>query len=449
MAQDFTQGSISRSLITFSFPILLTYFLQGSMQLINSMWVGNLLGSTEFAAVTVGTTVTMIVLAFIMGMNNTTLTIFAQLRGMKDPEKTRSYLSTFSVLLIALSIVAGAFGYLMAEPILGLLRTPESVIEPAVVYLRVQFLGVIFLAGYNYIGTALRAFGDSKTPFYFVLLSTLLAAGFGPLFMAVLDWGMYGAAYAPVAAQAIAFIGMLIYLSRKYKDHRFRFSTPKINEVKTILKLGIPSGVQMIVIHAGLTVILSLVNTMGRDAVAGFGAAQRLDTIILLPAIALSAAVNTMAAQNIGVRKWDRVARIAKIGNIVNTSIMVSVSALLFVFAEPLTRLFIQDEGAVAFGTTYLKTIAVFYPFLGFNFIFNGVVRSSGAMFQILVLNIISLWVLRVPLAHLATFLYGDRGIALGIGISFMISSVFSAAYYKWGGWKDKDLFAEKKQHAL
>lgn len=418
------------------------------MQLINSMWVGNLLGSTEFAAVTVGTTVTMIVLAFIMGMNNATLTIFAQLRGMKDPEKIKSYLSTFSLLLVAMSVAAGTFGYLLAEPILILLRTPKSVIEPAVMFLRVQFMGVIFLAGYSYIGTALRAFGDSKTPFYFVLLSTLLAAGFGPLFMGVLDWGMHGAAYAPIAAQAISFTGLLIYLSKKYRHHAFRLTTPKLDEIQTILKLGIPSGVQMIVIHAGLTVILSLVNTMGRDAVAGFGAAQRLDTIILLPAIALSTAVNTMAAQNIGVQQWDRVSQITKIGNIVNTTIMVIISAFLFILAEPLTRLFIQDEGSVAFGTTYLKTIAVFYPFLGFNFIFNGVVRSSGAMFQVLILNIISLWILRVPLAHLATSLYGERGIALGIGISFVISSLFSAAYYKWGGWKDRDLFSAKKQHA-
>lgn len=449
MAQDFTRGSISRALIAFSFPILLTYFLQGSMQLINSMWVGNLLGSTEFAAVTVGTTVTMVVLAFIMGMNNATLTIFAQLRGMKDPDRIKSYLSTFSLLLVALCAVLGTFGYVMAEDILILLKTPGPVIEPAVMFLRVQFAGVIFLAGYSFIGTALRAFGDSKTPFYFVLLSTVLVAGFGPLFMGVLDLGMAGAAYAPIGAQAISFFGLLIYLHRKYRHHSFRIQPPRLNEIKVILRLGIPSGIQMIVIHAGMTVILSLVNSMGRDAVAGFGAAQRLDNIVLLPAIALSTAVTTMAAQNIGVQKWDRVARIARTGNIVNTSIMTIIAALLFVFAEPLTRLFIQDEGSVAFGTTYLRTIAVFYPFLGFNFIFNGVVRSSGAMFQVLALNIISLWILRVPLAHLATSLYGERGIALGIGISFVLSSLFSIAYYKWGGWRNRELFASKKQHVV
>lgn len=449
MAQDFTKGSISRSLVTFSFPILLTYFLQGSMLLINSMWVGNLLGSTEFAAVTVGTTVTMIVLAFVMGMNNATLTIFAQLRGLNDPEKTRSYLSTFTLILLALSVAAGGFGYVFAKPILMLLKTPATVIEPAVMFLRVQFMGVIFLAGYSYIGTVLRAFGDSKTPFYFVLLSTLLAAGFGPLFMGWLNWGMVGAALVPVVAQAIGFIGLLIFLSRKYQHHKFRFSAPRLSEVRTILRLGIPSGAQMIVIHAGLTVILSLVNTLGKEAVAGFGAAQRLDNIVLLPAIALSATVNTMAAQNIGAGKWDRVAQITRTGNALNTTIMASISILLFTLADPLTRLFIQDEGSVEFGTTYLKTIAFFYPFLGLNFIFNAVVRSSGAMFQVLVLNIISLWVLRVPLTHLATSLYGDRGVAMGIGVSFVISSLFSFAYYKWGSWKDRDLFASQKEPAI
>src|SRR5690554_1549401 len=114
---------------------------------------------------------------------------------------------------------------------------------------------------------------------------------------------------------------------------------------------------------------------------------------------------------------------------------------LLFIWAEPLVTLFISDEDSVAFGVSYLRTIALFYPFIGLNFILNGVVRGAGAMFQILALNIISLWLLRVPLAYWMISLYGESGIALGIGISFLISSLFSIAYYRWGGWRSKQLF--------
>src|SRR5690606_27579439 len=147
------------------------------------------------------------------------------------------------------------------------------------------------------------------------------------------------------------------------------------------------------------------------DVVAGFGAAQRLDSIILLPAIALGMAVNAMAAQNIGAGAWSRVARITRAGVLFNVAIMMAIAGTLLIAAEPLVRLFIQKEASVRFGVSYLRAIALFYPFIGLNFIFNGVVRGSGAMFQVLVLNIISLWILRVPLAYWFSVSVAKRGL--------------------------------------
>ena len=440
--KSFTTGSVSRQLATFSFPILLANLLQASMQVINSLWVGNLLGSGAFAVVTIGATVMTVVLAFVLGINNATLTIFGQLRGAKDPQKTTDYLSAFIIILTVLSVAISVVGFFFVEWLLGLMNTPLSIVDETKVYLRINFVGTIFLVGYNFIGTTLRAFGDSKTPLYFVLLATVLAAILDPLFIAGFGLGVAGAAYATVLAQSLAFVYGIVYLSRRFKNHSFRLQPLKWRESKTILELGIPSGIQMVVIYAGLTVILSLVNSLGEAAVAGFGAAQRLDSIILLPALSLGTAVNTMAAQNIGAQQWDRVGQISKIGVIYNLVVMISIAVILFVWAEPLVKLFVREQASVSFGITYLKTIACFYPFIGLNFILNAVVRGAGAMFQVLVLNIISLWLLRIPLAYWATSLYGDSGVALGIGISFFISSLFSIAYYRYGGWRNKELFA-------
>lgn len=442
MTTDFTQGSIARKLCLFSFPIMLTNLLQAATHLINSLWVGNLLGSTAFAAITVGTMVMTLVLAFVIGINNATLTIFAQLRGRSDPDAIYSYLSTFVIILLLLSLAIGTFGFVFADVILRLLNTPESIADTTKTYLRINFVGTFLLVGYNFIGTVLRAFGDSKTPFYFVLMATVLTGTLAPLLILGFDLDIAGAALAIVLAQASAFIYSLYYLARRYPDHGFRLQRPKADEVKTIMRLGIPSGIQMIVIYAGMTVILALVNTLGADAVAGFGAAQRLDSIILLPALALGTAVNAMAAQNIGAKKWDRVRQTSRVGLLYNIVVTMVIATALFLWAEPLVKLFIRDEGSVAFGTSYLKTIAFFYPFIGLNFIYNGVVRGSGAMFQVLMLNIISLWILRVPLAWWATSIYGDRGVALGIGISFFFSFLFSFGYYRWGGWRRKTLFS-------
>ncbi len=442
MKNEFTEGSVPRTLFRFSFPILLTNLAQASMLLINGLWVGNLLGSAAFAALTVGTTVMVVILAFVLGMNNATLTIFAQLKGAGEQAGINAYLSAFSIILALLSLLIGMAGYFGSAYLLALLNTPAPIMEAAHQYLQINFIGTLFLAGYNFVGTLLRAFGDSKTPLYFVLLATALTAILDPVFIAGFGLGLNGAAVATVLAQAIAFLASVVYLARRLVHRSFRFQLPRKEEVATILKLGVPSGIQMIVIYAGMTAILSLVNTFGDDVVAGFGVAQRLDNIVLLPAVALGAAVNAMAAQNIGAAQWGRVAQISRVGIAFNLAVMSACAAMLFLLAEPLVRLFIQHEGSVAFGVSYLRTIALFYPFIGLNFILNGVVRGAGAMFQVLMLNIISLWLLRVPLTFWMTSLYGEAGIALGIGTSFLISSGFSVAYYRWGRWRSRQLFA-------
>lgn len=425
----------------FTLPILVTNFLQMLMPLVSSLWVGNLLGSAAFAAVTIGTTVMSVLLAFVIGMNNATLTIFAQLKGRGDRGAIRSHLNAFIVILLVLSLATGTAGYVFAEPLLVLLNAPEAVLDSAKEYLRINFIGILFLVGHNFIGTVLRAFGDSKTQLRFVLVATVVNAILAPILMAGLGMGVAGAAWAIVLGHAGAFLYSIAWVARNAADRSLDLRLPRLSQTKTILRLGIPSGAQMIVIYAGMTVILSIVNSFGESVVAGFGAAQRLDNIILLPGVGLGVSVNAMAAQNIGVQKWDRVALVTRAGLTYILSLMAATAVILFTFAEPLVRLFIQEPESVDFGASYLRTLAVFYPFIGLNFVLNGTVRGAGAMFQVLMLNFISLWVLRVPLTYLATSIYGDSGIALGMGVSFMISAAVSAVYYVWGGWRRMELF--------
>jgi Na+-driven multidrug efflux pump len=170
--------------------------------------------------------------------------------------------------------------------------------------------------------------------------------------------------------------------------------------------------------------------------VAGFGAAQRLDSLIMLPALTLGSAVNSMAGQNIGAKLWDRVNEIAKQAILLITIVSVTISTLIFFGADFFIRMFVQDEETIQFGAMYVKTVAFFYPFLGINFVLNGIARAAGAMFPILVLNIISFWVLRYPLTALCSLWIGERGIALGMGVSFIISSLIAVGYYFLGNWR-------------
>jgi putative MATE family efflux protein len=441
---DFTNGSIVKQLFLFSTPIMLANLLQVSYQFIDSLWVGNLLGSNALGAITVASTVVVTVLSFIIGINHATLTILSQQRGKENNAGLKSYLNAFVVVLAVLSLLAGIVGFTFSESILLMLETPPEMLGEANAYLRINFIGILFLLGYNFISSVLRSLGDSKTPLTFVLIAVLLNTVLDPIFISVFDWGIEGAAYATVLSQGISFLYGLIYTLRR---KLVPFSLPRIprrEEVWLILKLGIPSGLQMMVIHAGVLAILSVVNTFGEDVVAGFGASQRIDSLITLPAMALGTAVNSMAGQNIGANRWDRVRQLAFYGAIYNLVIMLIMALVIVLLAEPLIGLFIHPGEAASFGTNYLKIIAFFYPFIGLNFILNGIVRGSGAMYQVLVLNILSFWILRYPLTYLCSSAFGPNGIAYGMGISFVISSLFSFGYFKFGKWKERKLFANE-----
>lgn len=439
---DFTKGNIGKQLIMFSGPILLANLLQTSYQIIDSLWVGNLLGANALGAVAISSTILFVVLSFVIGLNNAALTIFSQQKGKNNEDGLKRYLNAFVVLMTSIALTLGIIGFFLTPALLSILGTPEAMMGEAKSYLRINFLGILFLFGYNFISTVLRAIGDSKTPMYIIFIAVLLNVVLDPLFISVFNWGIEGAAFATVVAQAIAFLVGLIYILHNKLAPFTIPKQPAWKEIRLILHLGIPSGLQMAVISAGSAAILSVVTGFGAGVVAGFSAAQRLDSLLLLPAHALSTSVGSMAGQNIGIKNWERVDKIAKYSVMYNFIIMFSIGIFVILFAEYGVKLFIRDEDAVQFGTLYLRIIALCYPFLGINFVLNGIVRAAGAMYPVLILNILSFWVLRFPLTYLFSRIFGEMGIAIGMGVSFLISSVFAFSYFRYGKWRRKELFA-------
>ncbi|WP_054711051.1 MATE family efflux transporter [Bacillus sp. JCM 19041] len=439
---DFTNGPLLKQLIVFSGPIMLTNLLQTSYQLVDSLWVGNLLGGNALGSVAIAGTILFTVLSLVLGLNNAVLTILSQQRGRKDEHGLKKYLNAFIVLFAFLSLLLSAIGALLAPAILSMLGTPESMLDGASAYLQIHFYGLIFLVGYNFISTVLRALGDSKTPLKIVGLAVGLNVVFDPIFISVFNLGIEGAAYATLLSQGIAFLygGYTVYMNNRIPIPKP--SVPAKEEIALILRLGIPASLQMVVISAALAAIIGTVASFGETAVSGFSAAQRLDSLIMLPAAALGTAVNSMAGQLIGANAPLRLAKLAKTAVLYNLALMCAVAFVILLLAEPGVRLFIQDEEAVAFGSMYLRIIAFCYPFLGLNFVLNGIVRAAGAMYQVLVLNILSLWVLRYPLTTLFSGWFEETGIALGMGASFVLSSLFAYLYYRYGKWREKKLFA-------
>lgn len=445
---DFTEGSIPKKMMFFAVPIFLSNLLQSSYQFIDSLWIGNLLGSTALASVAISGPIIFTILSFIIGINNATLTVLSQHKGARDEEGLKESLNAFVVVLGCLSIVFGIVGYFLSGALLHLLNAPVNVFGLARSYLQINFIGIIFLFGYNFINTVLRALGNSKTPIRFVALAVILNAVLDPLLIRVVGLGIQGAAIATVLAQGTAFIYGLWYSIKKAGVPFQKPSKPKKKYFGMLFKLGVPSGFQMMSISAGSAAITGVVAHFGGSVLAGYGAASRMSNLIMLPATTLGQTVNSMSGQNIGANKWPRVTSIVKTGLVYIISVSLLIGILVFAFSGPLIRLFVQEPSTVHFGSVYLKVIAFFYLFLGINFILNNVVRAAGAMFQALALNIISFWILRFPLTFLFSKWVGPEGLAWGMGVSFIISSIVATLYFWKGRWREIKLLDDQKRKA-
>lgn len=442
---DFTEGNLLKQIMFFSGPIMAANLLQASYQFADSLWVGNLLGTKALGSVAISATLIFTVLSFVIGLNNAALTILSQQKGRNDEAGLARYLNAFVVTLSVIAVIMGVLGIVFAEHLLRLLGTPKQMMQDAALYLRINFLGILFLIGYNFISTVLRALGDSRTPLRFIGLAVILNIVLDPLFISGFGMGVAGAALATVLSQGLAFGYGVYHLVSKRLVPFPKIHVPAKQDVGLILNLGIPSGLQMAVISAGIAAIMSVVASFGEPVVAGFGAAQRLDALLMIPAQALGVAASSMAGQNIGAGNWLRIRQLAVYSVLYNFIIMMAIGLLIRFLAPYAIGLFLEPGVAADFGTGYLQTIGLFYPFLGINFVLNGIVRASGAMYQVLALNVISLWLLRYPFAAVFSGWYGSDGIAYGMGASFLASSLFAFGYYCWGGWRKKELFKRMK----
>jgi putative MATE family efflux protein len=308
------------------------------------------------------------------------------------------------------------------------------------------FSGLLFIGGYNYLSAILRGLGNSKTPLYFLIIATvtniildpILIIGLGP----VPELGVAGAAVATVLSQALAFVLGLIYVKRHDYGFRMRFFKGKAEKffLMKMIKMGIPAGMQQVVVSLAVVAVMGAVNLQGAATVAGFGTATRLDGFILLPAMSLGLAISAMVGQNIGAGKWERIPNIVLSGLFMTFVITGSLSLVLFFLREQALAIFTDDPLVIKEGASYLKIVLfTFIPF-SFMFIITGVLRGAGDMLWGLILTAASLWAVRVPAVYILAHYLGADGIWYGMAISFVLAFVIVGVYYLTGNWKKKAL---------
>ncbi len=446
---DLTTGRPAGLILRFATPMLLGNVFQQLYNVTDSIIVGRFLGKEALAAVGASFPLIFMLVSFIIGIASGSTIIIAQYFGAKDMAKVRRSIDTMYIFLFFASLLVGILGIAFSEPVFRLIRLPEEVIPQAALYMQVYFTGILFFFGFNGTSAVLRGLGDSKTPLYFLIISTLTNIVFDLLFVVVFRWGIAGAAMATVFSQAGAFITLVIYLNKKHP--LINLSWRKLawdREVfRESIRIGVPTGFQQTFVSLGMLALLRIVNDFGTDTVAAYSVAGRIDGLASLPAMNFGQALSTYTGQNIGARKISRVGEGLRATLRMSSMVAVVTSLIIMIFREPLMTLFTSDTEVIQIGARYLLIVGGFYVLFSSMFVIGGVMRGAGDTIVPMFITLLSLWLFRIPLAAILSRSIGVDGIWWAIPIAWFMGMTLSFLYYRTGKWKTKTVVKFRKVH--
>ena len=437
-AMDMTRGNSYSLLLRFSLPLLLGNLFQQLYNTVDSMVVGNMVGKTALAAVGAGFPFLMAMVSFFMGLGIASTVLISQAFGARDLEGINKIMNTIYLISGVIILPLTFVGIFFARPVLQLMNVADDgTLELAVPYLCILFGGIFATMGYNLNAGCLQGLGDSVTSLKLLILSTIINIVLDVAFV-LFGWGVIGVALATVLAQMISWIMGLIYINSHYEFMHINLLKLSFDRsiFKKSLRLGLPSALQGVLFSLGSMALYSLVNSYGRDFMAGFTGANKIDTLIFFPAQSFSSATTTFTGQNIGARRLDRVRQGLISSLVISVGCSVAVPLLLYIIAPWAMRLFSPDPAVIASGVVYLRTVLPFYPALSTLFTFNGLLRGVGFMHVPLLATMVSMLIARVPSAYLLAATFGRDSIFYSYGIGWIAGSALVVLYYFFGKWR-------------
>jgi putative MATE family efflux protein len=440
MMHDLTNGKEGKLIFQFAAPMLLGNVFQQLFSVVDSIVVGKFVGKEALAAVGASFPVIFIMVSMIIGLVMGTTVVISQYFGAKDFVRVKRAIDTMYIYSAVAGIITTIIGLIIAEPLLRMLGLPEEIMPQAVQYLRIYLSGIIIFFGFNGTSAVLRGLGDSKTPLYFLIIATVANIILVLLFVGVFRWGVAGAAYATLVANGIAF-GLAIYwLNKTHKLVRIAFRGLHFDKqiFKQSINIGLPTGIQQTLVAMGALALMGIVNKFGTNVIAGYSVASRLDSLAMIPAMSFSQALSTFTGQNIGANKPERI-RAGLISTVKMSGIVTIVTTVFIILCgHLLMSMFTNDAEVIRLGDQYLTIVSSFYILFTLMFIYNGVMRGAGDTMIPMFFSLLSLWIIRIPMAWYLSGKIGAAGIWWAIPAGWMIGLVLSFTYYKSGRWKKK-----------
>lgn len=435
---DMTTGSIWKRMVSFAVPVFLGNLCQQLYNTVDSVIVGKFVGKQALAAVASSGNLIFMMTGFFMGLFIGAGIVIAQYFGARNYEKVRSAVHTDIAFALCCGVLLTLLGVFFTPTILTWMRTPADVLSTSILYFRLYFLGSLATILYNAGMGILQAVGDSRSPLYYLVISSVVNVALDLLFVGAMDMGVAGAAVATVISQVVSAVLCIIKLTRS--DGPYRLEIKRIGFdlplLKKITSQGVPSGVQNSIIAIANVVVQSNINTFGSDAMAGCGSYSKVEGFVFLPIAAFAMALTTFIGQNLGAGQFDRAKQGARIGILCSMAMAELIGVALFFLAPYAMRLFNDDPAVVAIGVRQSHIEALFFCFLAFAHGVSAVLRGAGRA-QVPMYTMLGCWcILRVSYITLALKVWPDIAtIFWSYPITWSVSCVVFLIYYLKADW--------------
>jgi putative MATE family efflux protein len=445
---DMTVGAPWKGIILFTIPMLIGNIAQQLYNTVDSIVVGKYIGDSALAAVgSAGPIVNMLLVLFI-GISAGASIMVSQYFGAKNREAL-SYtigncITVTAIASVGLIVVAAPF----IRPVLEMLNTPETIIDGCADYLLICLVGIAGMAYYNILSGILRGLGDSISALIYLLVATVINIVLDIFFVAVVQMGVAGVALATIIAQIVSATLCFIKLARmrSHFDFGMSFLRLKGTYVKTLVRLGIPSGLTQAIFSSAMIIVQSLTNCFGEQFIAANVVIMRVDGFAMMPNFSFGTALTTYAGQNVGAGLYDRVTKGAKQGTFLAVACSTTITAAILFFGKPLMHVFTDTNELVELSYRLMLILAVGYIAVAVTQSLSGIMRGAGDTMTPMWISLITTVLIRVPVAYGISFLtrtaelpYGRQEcIQISLLASWVLGAVLTAIFYRFGKWKTK-----------
>ena len=440
MITDLTKEHPNKTLWRFLLPMLFSVMFQQIYNIADSMIAGRFAGENALAAVGASYPITIIFMAFAVGMNLGASVVVSRLFGAEDRGGVKRAVTTAFLSSMVLGIILTLFGYFFNHQMMRWIRTPQNIMADGVLYLKIYIFGIIFLMLYNVCTGVFTALGDSKTPLYFLLGSSAGNIILDYIFVAKFQWGVSGVAWATFIAQGVSAVLALVTLLGRLQKFAGKEKQPWFDKklFAQIMAIAIPSILQQSVLSIGNLFVQGIVNQFGSAVVAGYSGAIKLNTFAINIFMTLGSCLSSYTAQNIGAGKKERIPLGFRTGVKLSELTALPFVILYFIFSRQMMGLFLGAESveAISAGMAFLKIVSAWYFMIVIKLMTDGIIRGSGAMVYFVVATVPDL-ILRIGFALVLTKSFGSTGIWMAWPFGWIVATTLTLIFYRKLGYKN------------